>query len=276
MRLFAAALLTAVLASCAGSGVRGTAVGDAPWEPAPGLPGMMTASQYGDPAVGPYQVLIKFPAGMVVQPHYHKVDEFATVVSGSVIFGQGDTLDDVKAVEVGAGGYVSIPAGVAHWAKCKTEAVIARFGNGPRELTSCGPDKPAPGKGAGVKAVQSRDVPWEASDLAPGAASCFPYGDPKTGPHMLRIRFPAGITRPPHWHSADECVTVLSGRLILGQGEKVDEAKGTALAAGGTFIVPKTLPHWLVTKEDSTFVVFVSGARDIVYVNPADDPKNRK
>jgi len=85
------------------------------WQQAPGLnTGLQTAIEWGDPVPGPYQALIHFPAGLVVQPHYHKVDEFATVASGSVIFGQGETIDESKGVEVAAGGYIMIPANTAH------------------------------------------------------------------------------------------------------------------------------------------------------------------
>lgn len=277
MRPLAAFALVLGLVSCSGAGVSGTALEKAAWEAAPGLAsGMMTALQAGDPAAGPYQVLIKFPAGAVVAPHYHKSDEFATVLSGAVIFGQGEAIDDAKGVEIGAGGYITVPAGVAHWAKCKSEAVIVRYGSGPRELTACSPEKPAPTKGTGARAVAAKDVPWEPSDLAKGAGTCVPYGDAKTGPHMFRVKFPAGIVRPPHWHSFDECVTVLSGRLMIGEGEKVDESKGLSLGSGGTYLVPRKVPHWLVTKEDASFIVYVNGARDVVYVDPADDPAKKK
>jgi quercetin dioxygenase-like cupin family protein len=228
--------------------------------------GMGSHTQYGDPAVGPYQVLIRFPAGTTVQPHYHKADEFAVVTSGTVLVGEGHALDESKAVEVGPGGYFLIPAGTAHWAKCKAEAVIARLGNGPREMTPCSAEKPAP-KAAGVKVVKAADVAWkDASDLAAGAKSCVTYGDPAAGLHVFRLAFPAGVVRSPHWHSSDECVTILSGRMMIGQGDRVDESKATALGPGGYFIVPAGVHHWLVAQEASVFSVTINGKRDVFYV----------
>ena len=259
---------TSLTTGCAGGrSVTGTAPGDQKWETAPGMTaGMDTHLQYGDPAVGPYQVLIKFPAGTTVQPHYHKADEFAVVTSGTVLIGEGHAVDESKAKEVGPGGYFLIPAGTAHWAKCTAEAVIARFGNGPREMTPCGAEKPAP-KAAGVTAVKAGDVPWkDAADLAAGAKSCVTYGDPTKGAHVFRLTFPAGVVRPPHWHSADECVTILSGKMMIGEGKQVDESKGIALGAGGYFIVPAGVPHWLVAKETSVFSVTINGPRDVFYV----------
>src|SRR5258707_3982349 len=124
MSRFAALLM--LLASCAtsgGGGVTAVSKDAVSWQQAPGLnTGLLTAIEWGDPLPGPYQALIRFPAGLLVQPHYHKVDEFATIASGSVIFGQGETVDESKGVEASAGGYVTIPANTAHWAKCTKDA----------------------------------------------------------------------------------------------------------------------------------------------------------
>jgi len=243
--------------------------GQVKWEAAPGFSGgMMTTIQYGDPVKGPYQALIKFPAGAAAQPHFHKVDEFATVASGTLLLGTGETVDESKAVEVTAGGYVHIPAGVAHWAKCTSDSVIVRFAPGPRELTPCSPEKPAPNKAAAPKGVTAKDVKWsEVPELAKGAMRHDPYGDGKKEPHVFTLKFPAGVVRPPHWHGADECVTVLSGKILFGQGEKLDEKKAVEVPAGGYVIVPAKLPHWLLTKEEAVFTVTVNGPRDIFYVN---------
>lgn len=134
---------------------------------------------------------------------------------------------------------------------------------------------PAP-QGA-MTTYTSKEVKWQdAPELAKGAGKLVQYGDPATGPHISRLKFPPGVVRAPHRHSADECVTVLSGKLIIGQGEVIDETKGVAIDAGGYFIMPAKAPHWLMTKEEAVFTVFVNGARDITYVNPKDDPAKQK
>jgi quercetin dioxygenase-like cupin family protein len=266
----------ALLVSCAGGAPQGTGplkithAADLTWEAAPGLAGgMQTALQYGDPKVGPYHALIRFPAGMVVQPHYHKVDEFATVVSGAVLFGTGETIDESKAVKIEAGGTLNVPAGVAHWAKAVSEAVIARWAPGPRELTPCSPERPAPNRAAAVKGLAAKDLPWvDVPNLAKGARRADSWGDPKTGPNVFHVAFPAGITRPPHTHSADECMTILSGSLLMGEGPKVDESKAVKVSAGATVIVPAGAAHWLVTKEAVVFSVAQPGARDIKFLEP--------
>ena len=237
------------------------------WKPAPGLvTGMMTAIQWGDPDKGAYQALIKFPAGAFVPPHYHKLDEFATVASGAVIFGQGDTVDESKGVEVAAGGYVTIPANTAHWAKCTQDAVIVRFAPGPRDLTYLKDGDKAPGNAQPMKIVQAKDVPWEdAPGMVKGVKTVLQYGDPAKGPYIILLKFPKDLPNPPHYHTADEAVTILSGTMITGQGEKVDESKGMVVPAGGYFIIPGKTAHWGRATEDVVLNRLGNGPRDIFY-----------
>src|SRR5918994_1400989 len=59
----------------------------------------------------------------------------------------------------------------------------------------------------------------------PGAKAAILLGSPpKDGPFVIRLKFPAGYTVPPHRHSKDEFVTVISGKFVATHGEKVDRA----------------------------------------------------
>lgn len=128
-----------------------------------------------------------------------------------------------------------------------------------------------------ITAFTAEQVRWvEAPDLSKGAFTCLQYGNPQTGPHLMRIKLPAGAVRPPHFHSADECVTVLSGRIILGKGEAIDEKFGYPVGGGGYVVIPAKVPHWVVVKEDSVLTIMVNGPRDAIYCNPDDDQKNKK
>jgi quercetin dioxygenase-like cupin family protein len=238
------------------------------WTQAPGMTaGMMTALQYGDTEKGPYQVLIKFPANTVVQPHFHKYDEFATVISGTVLLGQGDTVDESKATEVSAGGYLMIPAGTAHWAKCKADAIIVRFCPGPRELTPIKEGVKAPGT-APVQVTPAKDVKWEqAPGMPEGIKTVLQYGDPAKGPYLILLRFPHGTLNPAHWHTADEAVTILQGTMITGEGRKLGDGKALEVSPGGYFIIPGKTPHWgqVTSKEDVILTRLGNGPRDITY-----------
>ena len=267
MRKLALALL--LLSSCATGGhVSAVAKDRVDWKQAPGLPaGMMSALEWGDAEKGPYQMLVRFLAGVGVQPHYHKYDEFATVASGTVIFGQGETIDDSKGVEVSAGGYVTIPANTAHWAKCVKDAVIVRFTPGPRELTMLKPGEKAPGSAA-IRIVQAKDAPWEdAPGMVKGVKTVLQYGDPAVGPYIILLKFPKGIFNPPHYHTADEAVTVLSGTMITGEGPEVADAAGMSVDAGGFFIIPGGTTHWGRATEDVVLTRLGNGPRDIFYLD---------
>jgi quercetin dioxygenase-like cupin family protein len=81
-------------------------------------------------------------------------------------------------------------------------------------------------------------MPQNAKDLKWGPApSVFPKGaqiavvsgDPfKDGLYAVRLKMPKGYKIPAHNHPTTESVTVLSGNLHLGMGDKLDEKKGSS------------------------------------------------
>ena len=248
-------------------GVSAVAPADIKWVQAAGpVAGLMSALQYGDVEKGPYQMLVKFPAGTTVAPHFHKFDEFATVVSGAIRIGQGETADESKETELSAGSYLLIPAGTAHWARCAAETVICRFSPGPREITLIKDGVKAPG-GAAIQATPAKDVKWEqAPGMADGIKTVLQYGDPAKGPYLILLKFPAGTVNPAHWHTSDEAVTILQGTMITGEGSSIDDAKALPVSAGGYFIIPGKTPHWgKVPKGDVVLTRLGNGPRDIHY-----------
>src|SRR5258707_2086282 len=53
--------------------------------------------------------------------------------------------------------------------------------------------------------------------------------DKKPGLYVYRVKFPPGFKNVPHYHPDDRVVTVLSGTIYMGYGEKFDETAGMAL-----------------------------------------------
>ena len=92
----------------------------------PGLPaGAKMAVLSGDPGKkGSFTVRLQAPAGYKIMPHTHPTAEFITVISGSLNVGTGEKVDEAAAKELPAGGYVVLPAGMAHYAWSSGEAVI--------------------------------------------------------------------------------------------------------------------------------------------------------
>ncbi len=123
-------------------------------------------------------------------------------------------------------------------------------------------------------AIQWKDGP---AAMPYGAKSAILEGDPaKEGPVTMRLSLPAGFKIPPHWHPNIEHVTVISGTLNLGMGDKFDATKGNKLPAGSFSFMPPKTNHFAWSEEGCVLQVHTIGPWGIVYVNPADDPRNAK
>jgi quercetin dioxygenase-like cupin family protein len=159
-------------------------------------------------------------------------------------------------------------------ALCLPAAVLAQA------TSSSSPSSHPAHAGAGAAVVlQAKDLKWGEGPpgLPPGGQAVLLEGDPsKPGPFTLRAKLPAGYRIAPHHHPADERVTVLSGAARIGMGEKFDEAKMTTLPAGGYFSMPKGHRHYFLAAEDTVIQLNGMGPWNIVYVNPADDPRLQK
>lgn len=107
-----------------------------------------------------------------------------------------------------------------------------------------------------------------------GAEFAVITGNPgQEGPFVLRIKAPAGYKVLPHVHPADENVTVLSGSVNFGMGDKMDASKETAVKAGGYFKASKGMQHYASFPEPTIIQVHGVGPTGISYINPADDPR---
>jgi len=121
-------------------------------------------------------------------------------------------------------------------------------------------------------------VKWGAGPpaLPPGAQLAVISGDPgKDGPYVLRVKLPAGYAVPPHSHPSDENVTVLSGTFHFAMGDKLDKTKGETVSAGGFFRAEKGMHHYAWASSPVVIQIHGIGPFAIVYVNPADDPRNK-
>lgn len=127
--------------------------------------------------------------------------------------------------------------------------------------------------------MNTADMKWgDAPPSMPkGAKFSVLYGDPgKDGPFAVRIKMPSGYTIPPHSHSKDESLTIISGALYLGMSETVDKSKTQALKAGGFHHLTGKAHHYAFTKAPTVVQVNGEGPFDITYLNPADDPQSKK
>jgi quercetin dioxygenase-like cupin family protein len=112
--------------------------------------------------------------------------------------------------------------------------------------------------------------------LPPGAQAAVLLGHPaKPGPFVLRLKFPAGFVVPPHRHSKDEFVTVMSGNFAIAAGEKLDRETAKPLPPASFIHLPAGMPHYALAASDTVVQINGVGPFDVKYVNPKDDPRNK-
>ena len=120
------------------------------------------------------------------------------------------------------------------------------------------------------------DIKWEPgpASLQKGAKMMILEGDPtREGPFTMRLLFPDGFVVSPHWHTQVEHVTILSGVLNFGMGEKFDRGATREMPAGSFGYWPVGMPHFAWAKGETVLQLHGRGPWTVTYVNPADDPR---
>jgi mannose-6-phosphate isomerase-like protein (cupin superfamily) len=121
------------------------------------------------------------------------------------------------------------------------------------------------------------DVDWQEgpASLPEGAELALLEGDPtKAEPYAFRLRLPDGYRVAPHSHPVREHITVLSGTLSMGLGDRADEGAMEDLGAGAFFVLPAGDTHSITAKGETVVQLHGIGPWGIDYVNPEDDPRN--
>ena len=102
------------------------------------------------------------------------------------------------------------------------------------------------------------DLKWERTPTG-GLRANLVGDDKKSGMYMYRVQFPANAKVQPHFHPDERIITVLSGTLYMGYGEKFDEKTMKALPAGSAWTEPAKQTH-LVWAKDGEAVIQIIGA----------------
>jgi len=113
--------------------------------------------------------------------------------------------------------------------------------------------------------------------LPPGAKIAILEGDPtKEGAFVFRVKVPDGYKIPPHTHPKPERVTIISGSFHLGMGDTFDPKHATPLPAGTYGTWPAGMKHFVWVEGETIVQFHGEGPWTINYLNPLDDPRNRK
>jgi quercetin dioxygenase-like cupin family protein len=122
-----------------------------------------------------------------------------------------------------------------------------------------------------------KEATWGAAPpmLPPGAKIEVLSGNPMGNSlYAVRVKFPANYKIPAHSHPTDENVTVISGSLYMGMGDKLNEKAAKRLVVGGYGLMPANMNHFAYTKGETIILLHGQGPVEFKYVNPKDDPRN--
>jgi len=93
-------------------------------------------------------------------------------------------------------------------------------------------------------------IRWVSPPNVSGVQAAWLLGtEQKPGPYILRVKLATGARIPPHTHPDERNSTVLTGTIYVGFGETFDEAKVVAIPAGGVYIAPVNVPHYVWAKD---------------------------
>jgi mannose-6-phosphate isomerase-like protein (cupin superfamily) len=103
-------------------------------------------------------------------------------------------------------------------------------------------------------------------------------GDPmsSSGDYTIRLKMPDGYKVAPHTHPNRENVTVLSGTLKVGMGDKFDDSKMMSFGAGSFAYLDPSMHHYAAASGETVIQIHGMSPVKFNYINPADDPSMKK
>ena len=129
---------------------------------------------------------------------------------------------------------------------------------------------------SGAKTLTPTEIKWGENPALPkGTKFVLLMRDPKQGAYVARVQLPANVKIMPHSHPTENLLTVLSGTLLYGEGDKFDDAKLKSYPAGSFVVEKPNLPHFLTAKEPVVFQVSVPGKSSFDYVDAKNDPRKK-
>jgi hypothetical protein len=116
------------------------------------------------------------------------------------------------------------------------------------------------------------------SFVAPGAQLAVLEGNPlaTSGDYTIRLKMPDGYRVAPHWHPKRENVTVISGTLKFGMGDRFDENSMTSFPAGSFAYLDPDMHHYVMASGDVVVQIHGMAPVQFNYINPEDDPSRKR
>jgi quercetin dioxygenase-like cupin family protein len=110
-----------------------------------------------------------------------------------------------------------------------------------------------------------KDAPFAQDEDVKCLQSALENGNPDTGPSTFILKAPAGCRVPAHYHSAEEQLIVIRGRVLTG----MKGMHSVTLTAGGVAVMPAKAIHWFSCSGNDPCLMVVTFDRkyDIVWVD---------
>jgi quercetin dioxygenase-like cupin family protein len=117
--------LSATVQAQTGTGAKTLAAKEIKWGENPALPkGVKAVILAGDPMQGAYTTRVQLAANAKIMPHSHIVEHHLTVLSGTLLYAEGDKFDAAKLKSYPAGSFIVETAKVPHYSSAKGPVVF--------------------------------------------------------------------------------------------------------------------------------------------------------
>ncbi|MFQ5601089.1 MAG: cupin domain-containing protein [Candidatus Krumholzibacteriia bacterium] len=133
----------------------------------------------------------------------------------------------------------------------------------------------ADSNGRDVRAFGFDDIEWKSSAIECTKIAVL-AGNPREGMHHAYLKMSDGCLIPPHSHTTDEYVTVVSGTSRLGVGKTADRSKAEKYGPGSFVFFPAGTPHYGWAEGECVLSQTRSGAVDFHWANPEDDTARKR
>ncbi len=127
------------------------------------------------------------------------------------------------------------------------------------------------------RTVMPDDLKWAKFPALPPGAKIGPIEGSMAHamPFTVRFKLPKDYEVPAHSHPVVQRITVLSGTLHIGRGDKFDRSKTKSMPPGAISIVRPGTNYFVWTTEEVIVQVHGVGPWDIAYIDPLEDPRRK-
>jgi quercetin dioxygenase-like cupin family protein len=123
--LFGSIVVSAAVQAQGESGAKTLSASEIKWGENPALPkGTKYVLLMGDPKQGAYVSRVQVPANLKIMPHRHSAEHLVTVLSGTLLYAEGDKFDAAKLKSYPAGSFIVETANLPHFMSAKGTVVF--------------------------------------------------------------------------------------------------------------------------------------------------------